>query len=332
MPKIKQKLPILLDEQMLAIFKAFMLFLKNEKNASSNTIASYEFDIQSFSSFLKQKNSKGRGVNKKNKLSKQNFEDCNLTDCRQWIFSRISDNISNRSNARAISGVKRFFKFLNSEEIVKNSVINQMSTPKIPQKLPQIITTEMFIELCNGIEQISKHKWQALRDKAIAILMFTSGTRISETLSIKTSKIFERDKGVCVTGKGNKERIVPIIKVAKDAILEYIKAIPFKLEQNQPLFVSNKGRQYSVRLVQGCFEQARNAVNLPEYITPHTMRHSCATMLLQNSKESDSIKKIQELLGHSQLTTTQIYTHISNSSVIEALERASYWKSTNKPK
>ena len=319
---LTEKINLISDNDIRQILKKFIIFLQNEKRMSKNTILSYLLDIQDFFLSL-QNNSKIKGGTKQ--ISKKKLKECNASDFRKWIHGRALKEISHRSNARSISGVKRFFKFLNSEDILKNEEIDKIKKPKFAKKLPRTISIDMFDQLCQGIREVNKEHWQYLRDKAIAMIMFTAGLRISEVLAIKTADILNQKNAIYVIGKGNKSRIVPIIEMARDEILEYISSCPIKLEEQSLLFVSNKGKEYSQRLVQRCFKHARNIKNLPDFITPHTMRHSCATILLQNSQKADGIKKIQELLGHSQLSTTQIYTQINNSNIVSALKKISYW-------
>lgn len=317
-----EKLNEILEDNLLQEIIKFNNFLLNQKQYSKNTVISYDLDLQNFFNFLYKENSK--------QITLEDIQSTNIQTFRNWISNRLSENISQRSNARAISALTKMFKYFADRKIINNEEIFKLNKPKFSKYLPKVITLEEFSELMKGIDETSKKEWIASRDKAIAVLMFTSGLRIHEALNITKGEITENTETLQIKGKGSKMRTVPIINLARIQVLKYISQCPATIKNNERLFVSNKYQEYSARLIQKKFEEARRAVNLPEHITPHTMRHSCATILLEQSNGGDGLKKIQSLLGHSKLSTTQIYTKITNQTLIKELNAISYWSKDRK--
>jgi integrase/recombinase XerC len=290
---------------------------------SANTVKSYKRDLQDFLDFLAENTRSGEI------LCLQDLQDCNLNTIRNWLNGRICKAVGHRSNARAMSAVKLFFKYANENDYIRNHCAFNVRQPKLPQTLPKAVNNEYIARLLVGLDRVNKAEWQKNRDKAIALLMFTAGLRISEAVGLKSSQI--RGSYISIIGKGNKNRIVPLVPSAKDYVERYLSTCPFfndtrkysvnSTETEKYIFFINTGQHYYSRLAQRNFEKARQIENLPEYITPHVLRHSCATTLLQNSNHGSALKKIQSLLGHSRVSTTQIYTKIDKSSIVESIKR-----------
>ena len=214
--------------------------------------------------------------------------------------------------------MKLFSLFLNENGYIEeniNSLICSTKMPKFKKSIPKTLSHDEFLIMMNAIlEMKDREGWYNKRDVAISYAIYSMGLRVSEVLSIKAKDFINKD-GVVVMGKGLKERYVPILEVVSDIVNDYIKSCPFAIDDY--LFVSNKGKKYSVRLFEMTIEMARNLSNLSEYVTPHTLRHACATGLLNNG---GNIKSIQQLLGHANLSTTQIYTKVSNKTMMNKYE------------
>lgn len=318
------------EDEVKKMVDDFKSFLTHEKQLSQNSVSSYCFDVKSFLNFIfRSKSKKGEEDKSGNTCAKVNIKDiesCDINLFREWVYYRVEEGLSARSNARAISAIKGFYAFLAQDSGARNQEILKLFKPKIPKSLPKVINEEMFAQFCAGIDAVSKKKWRSLRDKSIALLMFTSGLRISEALSVRLSDVAGGRDFLRIIGKGGKERITPYIDQVRNLVDQYIEQSPFELKDGY-LFVSNTGKKCSSRLVQRVFENARRVANLPEYVTPHKLRHSCATILLENSRDENALKKIKDLLGHSNLATTEIYTKVSSRMITDALTDINYWES-----
>ena len=317
---------ILSDETQIAL-QNFLQFCIHTKKYSQNTINSYLFDIQNMMNFLhSQKNPKEQN----NYITINNINQLDVSFFRRWLASKIDDKCCARSNSRAISSIKTFFKYLNENGISENQSVYQIKKPKIAKLLPKTVEQKHIDEIIDAAQKSNKHEWQNLRDKALLMLIFSAGMRISEALNVKKSDIISGSESTSrdffyTTGKGAKERIFPLLQPVKISAQQYVSMCPFKIDENDNLFISNTGKPYSSRLVQKKLETIRRELNLPEFITPHTLRHSCASSLFANSQDINSIEKIQHLLGHQNLSTTMIYTEVSTKIAEKALENANYW-------
>ena len=314
----------------------FKNFLEVEKGSSKKTIKSYFLDMKDFFEFIcLKKNGKvnvrrfnSKSEDAKNLLKKVSIRDISsieVNDIREWLSIRFSYNVSSRSNARGISALKTFFRFCNENEYFLNDSIFLIARQKFSKSLPKPVDEEVFIEFLKGINKSSKNTWHAERDKSITSLMFLSGLRISEIVSIKYADIYHNNGSIKILGKGSKQRIVPFPEVVSNYVNSYISHCPYSLKMEDKLFLNNLGKPCESRYIQRMFERVRILSNLPDYITPHKMRHGCATILLENSSGGDALKRIQDLLGHSRLSTTQIYTKISTKKLVSALNDAKYW-------
>lgn len=288
----------------------FFIYLKNEKNYAENTIISYRNDINNFENFL---------INVlKLKINKEILVSLEHKDFRAWLSYRFSNNLCHRSNARALSSIKSLFKFLQKKYNIFNSIISKIKTPKIGKALPRNVSMNNFLKMCDYIELFIKEEWCQKRDIALITLIYTTGTRISEALSIKKASFISNDL-IKILGKGGKERILPLLPITKMYLDEYMDNCPYKQYFENYLFISKTGKKYKPRLFQKLIENIRRILGLPENITPHSFRHSFATDLLNAGAD---LRSIQELLGHKSLSSTQIYTHINYERLSKAYKES----------
>lgn len=288
----------------------FYSHLKLSKRCQQNTVDSYVSDISLFLKYVTQL--KGGLINEKD------LKDIAKIDIKSWLADRVDRGMCARSNARAISAIKSFFIYLKKTKNINNDEIFKIKSPRLPKLLPKAIDLSDVEKI---IKNINNDDWRDLRDHALFMLIFSTGLRISEALSLKKSDLIGK-KFTYVTGKRNKQRIVPLLSNVTDLILSYIQKCPFSIAENDNVFVSNLGIPYYPRAAQKKIEKIRREVGLGEFVTPHTLRHSCATVLLESS---DDLRKVQKLLGHESLSTTQIYTKITKNRLIDALKKADYW-------
>ncbi len=294
------------------LIEKFLRFIEVERGYSWNTIESYRTDIFYFVDFLFREKS---GL-----VDKEKFESLTLHDFRKWLSSRL-DNHTNTSNARAIASLRSFFRFLNQNNLLQNKEITKIKTPKIAKPIPKAVDEIDIKKIITTIHEIRKSEWQAKRDVALLTLIYGCGLRISESLSVSRRSL-ESPQMLIVTGKGKKQRMIPLLPVIKEKISEYLAVCPFKelVDKNptQVIFFSPKGKVYTRRDFNGLIQKIRRKLNLSENITPHSFRHSFATHLLEAGGD---LRSIQELLGHENLSTTQHYTKVDKSRLLSVYEK-----------
>jgi integrase/recombinase XerC len=283
-------------------------WLKVEKNVSRHTLRAYTGDLSIFVQFLA--NHKSRAV------SITDVSDAGLTDFRSWMSRQAMDGRANASRARTLSGLKNFLQWMDKQGIAHNAAIKTVRAPKLPRKLPRPLHENQAFEVLNDQ---GGGDWVASRDRALFTLLYGCGLRIDEALSLDVGDM-PRDGFLRVTGKGRKERQVPLLPVVKSRINDYLKQRPYALEKQSPLFVGEKrGERLNQGVAQKAMRDLRRKLGLPETATPHALRHSFATHLLQNGA---NLREIQELLGHASLSTTQRYTDINAEEMLAIYKKA----------
>lgn len=281
-------------------------FMRDIKNMSSNSFESYLIDLKIFLAFIQKY--------KEEKVSLKILERLEITEFRSFITNRVSKKISKTSIARNISSIKSFYKFLENNEIAKNDNIHLISPPKINKNFKKPVESDDIMEFLNSFEDCIKDKWQAQRDKALFTLIYASGLRISEAINLNSSDI-AREDFLIIEGKGGKERVSPLLPLVLEEIKLYKELAPYSFKKSeQPLFLGSRGSRLTPRVAQRDFEKVRNYLGLPKETTPHSLRHSFASDMLNSGVD---LRTVQELLGHSSLSTTQIYTSINTKQLIE---------------
>ncbi len=295
---MKKEIIYNVSNDVVSIIKKWENWLIDEKRFSKNTVSSYKRDLAQFCDFLAGHFGTQANCKKLEKLK--------LRDIRSYMSYQTSKGLSRSSLSRKVSSVKSFFRWMSKNDIMENSAISSITNPKIPKTLPRAVEVSDAFNIIEKVKEFSNKSWIAKRDGAIFTLLYGCGLRISEALNLNLSD-YKKNKHLRIMGKGNKERIVPMLPAIGNAIDEYLADCPYKIKGDDALFLGARGDRLSARVVQRQMEKVRFALNLPDDLTPHALRHSYATHLLINGGD---LRTIQELLGHSSLATTQKYTKV----------------------
>lgn len=282
-------------------------WLTVEKNYSRHTVRAYTHDVNEFISFLARHTGEAVSIN--------HISAAAISDFRAWMSKQAVQGKGNASRARSLSGVKNFLTWMDKQGIAHNAALQAVRSPKIPRKLPRPLEEVQAFRL---LEQLPTDDWVGQRDKALFTLLYGCGLRIDEALSLNVADL-PRDGFLRVRGKGNKERQVPVLKQVTDTINEYIAARPFAATPDSPVFIGERGKRLNQGVAQKSMRDLRLLLNLPETATPHALRHSFATHLLQNGA---NLREIQDLLGHASLSTTQRYTDINADELLKVYKAA----------
>lgn len=276
--------------------KGFKSYLQLERSLSLNSIEAYEHDIEKFCQFLELKQMN---------VTPEEIDLATLREFLRWISEL---GMMPTSQARIISGIKAFYKYLMMEDLIKKNPSELLEAPKTARKLPDVLSVN---EIDKMISVIDLSKPEGVRNKAILETMFSCGLRVTETVSLKISDISFTDQFVRVIGKGNKERLVPIGRVAIKAINFYTQNIRNHMEpkvgSNDIVFLNRSGSKLSRVMIFYLIKQFALEAGIKKKISPHTFRHSFATSLVEAGAD---LRAVQQMLGHESITTTEIYTHI----------------------
>ena len=286
------------------ILNEWILYNSNVRKLSLNSIKSYGIDLKGFCNFAFKDNTN---------VSPSDFREIKLADFRNWIVLIKSQSVGSATICRKISSLKNFFSWLENTYNEKNPDIEKLDSPRKDKNLPRPNSIKEIEKLIKSLEKSKEKKWIILRNKAIFILLYTCGMRISEALDLKRS-ILPLGDSIIIKGKGNKERMVPILEITNQIIKEYLESIPFYKKANDFLFLGIRGKKLSPRSFQKVMEKARKENGLLETTTPHSLRHSFATHMLN---EDTDLRSIQKLLGHSSLSSTEIYTQVEEKKLIQ---------------
>ena len=279
----------------------YLDFSENIKGLSKNTTNSYQRDLNKFSKFLK-----ASGVS--------DFDSLTEEMCSAWIADLFQNNVSARSIQRHISSAKGFFNYLKKSGLVTNSPFELINSPKSPSHLPNVLSPEQVSQLLNFKPKNAQEK----RDLAIIELIYSSGLRVSETVNADLGDFEDGKDFLRVLGKGSKTRLVPVGRYAKNAIEDWMIERDKLSTKDDSLFVNLRGNRITTRSVQERLKNIAIMQGLPP-VNPHMLRHSFATHLLESSGD---LRSIQELLGHSSLSTTQIYTRLDYQHLIKVYENS----------
>jgi integrase/recombinase XerD len=285
--------------------KSYQSYLKIERGLSKNTIANYSFDIERLCLFLSENNIDVTPL----KISEETVQ--------QFIYM-ISSQVNARSQARIISGLKSFFSYLIFEDYRVDNPMELIESPRTSRKLPDTLSVEEIDSLIAAIDLSSK---EGERNRAMLETLYSCGLRVSELVSLKISDLFFDEGFIKITGKGSKERFVPIANLTQKYILIYkdnVRAeVPVKKEFTDTLFLNRRGGQLTRAMVFTIIRNLATEIGLKKKISPHTFRHSFATHLLENGAD---LRSIQLMLGHESITTTEIYLHLDRKFLTEVLE------------
>jgi integrase/recombinase XerC len=295
--------------------KRWLAFIASERRLSPKTCESYARDVSFFLSFLTGHLGHPPTLSDLSKLLP--------ADIRSFLAFRRAHGMEARTLSRTLAATRSFARFLEREGIGKSDALSAVRAPKIAKTLPRPLDSASALALADPSTRAyeGREPWVLARDAAVLSLLYGAGLRIAEALSLTRNQIPAPGTAdtITITGKGNKQRMVPLIPQVTTAVADYIAICPFDLAPCEPVFRGEKGGPLSPRIVQLAMERMRGALGLPDSATPHALRHSFATHLLARGGD---LRSIQELLGHASLATTQIYTQVDTTHLLEAYRAA----------
>ncbi|EEX08211.1 site-specific tyrosine recombinase XerC [Ruegeria lacuscaerulensis ITI-1157] len=276
---------------------------------SDNTTNAYRRDVTDFLAFMTLHHNERQGLAALERIS--------VTDMRAWMAQQRDSGVGARSLARKLSAVKSFYRWLAEREGFEPTAVLSTRAPKFTKKLPRPLAEDAARAMIETVELQSSSDWVAARDVAVVTLLYGCGLRISEALSL-TGADAPLPATLRIVGKGDKERIVPVIPAARQAVDRYLELCPHPQGATEPLFRGVRGKALNPKAIQSVMAKARMQLGLPATATPHAMRHSFATHLLSAGGD---LRAIQELLGHASLSTTQAYTAVDTARLMEVYNR-----------
>ncbi len=291
-----------------AALESWIRWLKVEKNVSPHTLRAYTGDVAQFVAFLCDHHGQPPAL--------KDISDAGLRDFRAWMSRQAMNGSSAASRARALSGIKNLYKWLDREGLLHNAALKAVRSPKLPRKLPRPLYEKQAFDVLDA--SAIGEAWTKKRDRALLTMLYGCGLRIDEALSLNIADA-PREGFLRVMGKGRKERQVPVLSIVEDTLNAYRRACPYPESPARPIFLGAQGKRLRQQLAQKTMRLMRIELGLPETATPHALRHSFATHLLQNGA---NLREIQELLGHASLSTTQRYTDINAKELIAVYKNA----------
>jgi len=287
-------------------------WLAKERQASPHTVAAYRRDLTDFLLFLNEHLGAAPALT--------NLAALRPGDFRGWLAARAGRGLQRTSTARALSVVRGFFRWLQKHGLAENAAIAAIRTPKVPRSVPRALSQREAGEVVDSVGGIDERPWVCKRDAAVCLLLYGCGLRLGEALSLRRRDApTPGQESLTITGKGRKQRGVPLLPLVIDAIGDYVAVCPHHLAAEGPLFVGIRGGPLGPRQVQQRLAELRRLLDLPETATPHALRHSFATHLLAGGGD---LRAIQELLGHASLSTTQRYTEVDTAGLLAVYRRA----------
>jgi integrase/recombinase XerC len=293
-----------------AALTEWLAHLRALNGAAENTLKAYATDVSGYLAFLAQHRGGTEGVAGLVALPQ--------TDMRAWMAHERGRGVGARSMARALSAVKGFTAWLADREGADASAALSTRAPKFRRKLPRPLAEAAAMDVLATVGDTAREEWVAARDTAVVTLLYGCGLRISEALGL-TGAAHPLPEVMRITGKGGKERLVPVLPAARDAVARYAGLCPYDLTATGPLFLGVRGGALNPRLISAAMEKVRARLGLPATATPHALRHSFATHLLTAGGD---LRAIQELLGHASLSTTQAYTAVDTARLMDVYAKA----------
>ncbi|MCI5050147.1 MAG: tyrosine recombinase XerC [Rickettsiales bacterium] len=306
-----EKLPV--DGSLRFLLEQWLDWLTHVRQASAHTIRAYEDDIAAFFLFLQ--------THKGEEISLETLKLCEVRDFRSWLAKRFEAGYSKSATSRALSSLRHLYRYLEREGLMEHSAVFQVAMPKLDKALPKALSVEQSMEAMRMVGKLHIEQWVGKRDEALLMLIYGCGLRISEALNLNVSDILYAKGGLRILGKGRKERIVPLLPIVVNSILDYLRLCPHHEsgDTSLPLFMGVKGSRLQAAIFQRQLAKLRGLLGLPDSATPHAFRHSFATHLLARGGD---LRDIQELLGHESLSTTQRYTHVDTKRLLDAYSSA----------
>lgn len=305
---------IICAEDLQHAIQKWLTSLKSEQNLSQHTRRAYITDLDHFLSFLSSYEGQELSINTLSELK--------IQAARAWLSKKANDQISKASRARSVSSIRNFYQFLDDQGIMHNPVFRMLSTPKTPHRVPRPVDIQQAKKILDrSIDQA--RDWTDIRDYTLFSLLYGSGLRIQEALSLKIKDLNtsqHEDDMLRILGKGGKERFVPLLDVVRERLKQYLHVCPYPKTPERFVFLGKKGGPLNQGVAQKSMRSIRKQLDLPDSVTPHALRHSYATHLM--GENGLNLREIQELLGHSSLSTTQRYTEVDASELLRIHKQA----------
>lgn len=298
------------DDNLKKSVEKWQNFLATEKRYSGNTVAAYCRDLSIFFNFLSEY--------REEKASFKTLSALKVTDFRAFLANRSAKKVSRSSLARELSTLRNFFHFLECAGDVVNPALTVVRSPSLPRTLPKPLTEQQAFAVIKTAGELQDEPWLAKRDMAFVTLLYGCGLRIGEAVALDVADK-PRSDVMTVYGKGRKERVVPVLALVRDMIDDYLASRPDGAGERTPLFIGVRGERVNPGVMQRQMRRIRQLLGLSDSATPHALRHSFATHLLNGGGD---LRTIQELLGHSSLSTTQRYTGIDATSIMNVYEKS----------
>ena len=296
-----------MNSELKESFLIWIDWIRLEKRLSNNTLDSYSRDVLNFLRHLSEYKNK--------KITLEEISFLNQEDLTSWFFKRLKCGLSHRSNCRSLSSIKSFIKFLIKKKKIPSTKFLRLQGPKFTSMIPRPLSKN---QISNLIDFISKERkeWIKLRNLSIIILMWGHGLRISEVLNLKLKDL--ESSNLKIEGKGQKERMLPLLENVIDFLKFMVSKSNFPITRDDFIFLGIRGKKLKASIIQKLIRELRIELRLPENTTPHSLRHTFATELLENMVD---LRTIQDLLGHSSLSTTQKYTKVSAERLRNIIEK-----------
>ena len=286
-------------------------WLADERRAAARTVEAYERDVAGFLTFLAEHLGGPPDLADLARLRAADF--------RAWLAWRANAGLARVSTARALAAVRGFYQRLEKEGLVHCPAIATVRTPKSRRPVPRPLSVLQARDTTAEVAEVDANPWISKRDAAVLLLLYGAGLRVGEALGLAWGEVVGEVESLRVTGKGGKQRVVPLLPVVREAIADYRAACPHAPGADGPLFMGRRGGRLNAREVQRRMQQLRGRLGLPDTATPHALRHSFATHLLNRGGD---LRTIQALLGHASLSTTQRYAEVDGEALIRVYENA----------
>jgi integrase/recombinase XerC len=302
---------LVLHPEVAALAAAWLDWLAHEKRQAGATVKAYRTDLDGFLAFCALHLGEPPGLERLTGLRAADF--------RAWLAERHRQGLARTSTARALAALRSFYRYLDREHGRHNPALKALRTPRLPRRLPRPLSADQALQLLDAAPGAGLD-WLAKRDAAVLLLLYGAGLRIGEALALERTAVGRdpaRLRRLLITGKGGKQRLVPLLPVIAVAIADYLAACPY--EQTVPLFLGARGKRLQAPIVRRLMQDLRRRLGLPESATPHALRHSFATHLLAGGAD---LRTIQDLLGHASLSTTQGYTGVDGARLVRLYHQA----------
>jgi integrase/recombinase XerC len=295
-----------------ALLQTWIAHLRDERRFAANSVEAYERDVAAFLGFLQ--------GHLGGEPSSQDLAQLEPRDLRAYLAHRRQgpDALADRSISRALAAIRSFYRYLERRHGVANARLALVRGPKLKRPLPRPVSEGAARHLIVEARDAAGQEWVGARDAALITLLYAAGLRISEALALNGGDL-PLPEMLRVVGKGGKERIVPLLPAAREAVERYAELCPFALTEDTPLFRAIRGGALSPRMAQDLMQRLRGRLGLPSSATPHALRHAFATHLLANGGD---LRAIQDLLGHESLSTTQTYASVEAKKILQLYRRA----------